>query len=155
MQPPHDLDALAFDFFRTFSRMEYALKASGYNNKNGPAKADWTAFAKAIEQFVAAPPTPALQEAIAFLFKEPPKMQFLVLGKLEWRDVAPATNSQSDALFQYIRRIRNNLFHGGKFNGRWFEPQRSEQLLQSAHSILLSAAEVDQGVREAFHGSVT
>ena len=25
--------------------------------------------------------------------------------------------------------MRNNLYHGAKFNGTWFDPQRSERLL--------------------------
>ena len=58
---------------------------------------------------------PSSRQAIELILKEPPKKQFIANGLIEWKEVAPATNSRSDALFQYIRRIRNNLFHGGKF----------------------------------------
>lgn len=38
-----DLDALVYEFFRTFARFEYALKASGFHRPNrNAAEADWT-----------------------------------------------------------------------------------------------------------------
>lgn len=62
------------------------------------------------------PPTPEVHQAIEYILKEPPKKQFIVNGSIEWRDIAPQSNSNAEILFQYIRRVRNNLFHGGKFN---------------------------------------
>lgn len=41
------------------------------------------------------------------------------------------------ALFGHIRRIRNNLHHGAKFNGTWFVPERSQKLISSALEILI------------------
>lgn len=151
---PHDqnLHSLAAEFFRVFSRIEYALKVSGFNNGDGPAEANWTKFADAIEGFVSMSSSQETQEAIEFILKEPPKKQFIVGGVMEWREVKPSTNSQADTLFQYIRRIRNNLFHGGKFNSYWFAPERSERLMRSALIVLTAAVEQELKVREAYHG---
>lgn len=98
------------------------------------------------------PSAPDLKEAIDFILNEPPKKQFIAGGVMEWRDVVPSTNSKSDTLFQYIRRIRNNLFHGGKFNGHWFAPERSERLMCAGLVVLKAAVEQEQDVRDAFHG---
>lgn len=144
------LHTLAAEFFRVFSRAEYALKASGFNKGEGPAEANWEQFAAALEAFVANPPDIEVRDAIAFVLREPPKKQFISNGYIEWREVAPNTGT-ADALFQYIRRVRNNLFHGGKFNGHWFAPERSEQLLTASLAILVAAVEVEPGVREAYH----
>src|SRR5437764_995290 len=130
-----ELHDIAAEFFRVFSRTEYALKASGFNNGDGPADANWRAFADTIETFIANPPS-EVREAIDFILREPPKKQFIVSGLIEWREVEPGTTSNADALFQYIRRVRNNLFHGGKFNGHWFEPERSERLMKASLTIL-------------------
>jgi hypothetical protein len=146
------LHNLAFEFFRVFARAEYALKASGFNRGEGPAEADWTRFAKAIEHFIANPPSDDTVRAIDFLLAEPPRKQFIVNGRIEWREVVPGTDSKSDKLFQYVRRIRNNLFHGGKFNGHWFAPERSERLMMAGLVVLRAAVEQLEGVREAYHG---
>jgi len=147
-----ELHALAAELFRVFSRTEYALKASGFNNGDGPAEANWGQFARAIEGFIARPPSPKLREARDFILREPPKKQFIVDGRMQWRDVVPNTDSNADALFQYIRRVRNNLFHGGKFNGDWFAPERSKQLITASLALLEAAVEAEPQVREAYHG---
>ena len=69
---PH-LDDLAGNFFHVFARTEYALKASGFNNGDGAAEANWRKFALAAETLIANPPSPELQEAIVFFFNAPPK----------------------------------------------------------------------------------
>lgn len=150
---PHDqaLHKLAAEFFRVFARAEYALKASGFNRGDGPAEPDWRAFAVAVEEFISNPPTQELQQAVDFILKAPPKKQFIVNGLIEWKEVKPSTNSQADTLFQYIRRIRNNLFHGGKFNGHWFAPERSECLVSAALVVLRAVVDHESRVSEAYH----
>ncbi|MBK0795138.1 hypothetical protein GZV14_28120, partial [Escherichia coli O25b:H4-ST131] len=54
---------------------------------------------------------------------------------LVWDDSLPQEKDLAKFLFLLIRRVRNNLFHGGKFNGKWFEPERSEALLQ--HGLVI------------------
>lgn len=152
MRHDQDLYSLAADFFCVFSRTEYALKASGFNKGDGPAEPNWIKFATALESFVGSPPSDEVLQAIKFILKEPPKKQCILGGQIEWREVKPSTNSQSDTLFQYIRRIRNNLFHGGKFNGHWFAPERSERLMRAALIVLKAAVEQEPKVREAYHG---
>ena len=147
-----DLDALAAEFFRVFSRTEYALKASGFNRGDGPAEANWTTFAAAVETIVDSPSAPEVKEAVDFILNDPPKKQYIASGLMEWRAVKPDTNSQADALFQYIRRIRNNLFHGGKFNGNWFAPERSERLMRAGLVVLNASVEQEPNVRKAYHG---
>ncbi len=148
---PH-LDGLAGKLFHVFSRMEYALKASGFNNGDGEAKANWRDFALAIEAVIANPPSPALQEAITFVRNAPPKKQVIVGGVIQWEISEPQTDSAADKLLIYVRRVRNNLFHGGKFNGHWFEPERSEQLLRHSLTILTACVESLPSVRDAYHG---
>lgn len=150
--PTHKmLDVIASDFLHVFARTEYALKASGFNNGDGPAEANWGHFAREVEVFVAAPPNDEVRNAIDFILSDPPKKQFLVKGQLQWKAVEPSTNSKADKLFQYIRRVRNNLFHGGKFNGHWFAPERSEALMTTSLVVLRAAIEVNAKVSDAFH----
>lgn len=148
---PH-LDQLAGKLFHVFSRTEYALKAAGYNNGDGAAEANWRAFALAVEGLIATPSTQELREAIDFFFNAPPKKQVIVGGVIQWEVSEPPINSQAEKLLIYVRRVRNNLFHGGKFNGHWFEPERSESLLRHSLTILTACVESVPTVREAYHG---
>lgn len=148
---PH-LDQLAGKLFNVFSRTEYALKAAGYNNGDGEAVANWRNFALAVENLIANPTTQELQEAIGFFFNAPPKKQVIVGGVIQWEVSEPGTNSQADKLLIYVRRVRNNLFHGGKFNGHWFAPERSEPLLRHSLTILTACVESVPAVRKAYHG---
>lgn len=148
---PH-LDQLAEKLFYVFSRTEYSLKAAGYNNGDGAAKANWKNFALAVENMIATPTTQDLQEAIEFFFSAPPKKQVIFGGVIQWEVSEPATNSKADKLLIYVRRVRNNLFHGGKFNDYWFAPERSEPLLRHSLTILSACVESVPNVREAYHG---
>ena len=146
------LDDLASQLFQVFSRTEYALKASGYNNGDGAAEANWKKFALAVEGVVANPSSLEVKEAIDFMFNAPPKKQIIVGGNIQWKVSEPSSNSRADKLLIYVRRVRNNLFHGGKFNGHWFEPERSEPLLRHSLVILSACVESVLEVREAYHG---
>lgn len=147
-----NLDELARKLFHVFSRAEYALKASGFNNGDGPAEANWRNFALSVDALIANPTSPELKEAIDFFFNAPPKKQVIIGGVIQWEVSEPQTNSQADKLLVYVRRVRNNLFHGGKFNGHWFEPERSEPLLRHSLTILSACVESVPSVQEAYHG---
>lgn len=146
------LDELASELFHVFSRTEYSLKASGYNNGDGAAKANWRKFALEVEELIACPSSGSLKEAIDFILNAPPRKQVIREGVIEWDVSEPTTDSQADKLLIYVRRVRNNLFHGGKFNGHWFAPERSEPLLKHSLVILSSCVESIPDVKSAYHG---
>ncbi|RSE62670.1 hypothetical protein EGT81_09445 [Alcaligenes faecalis] len=145
-----NLDKLAFELFQVFSRTEYALKASGFNHGDGNAKANWREFALAIEALIVHPTSLALEQAIACFHEAPPKKQIIVDGAIQWEVREPQTDSEADKLLTYVRRVRNNLFHGGKFNGHWFAPERSAPLLRHSITILIAAVRFVPSVRDAY-----
>ena len=146
------LDDLASQLFQVFSRTEYALKASGYNHGDGAAEANWRKFAQAVESVIANPSSPELKDAIDFMFNAPPKKQVIIGGNIQWEPAEPSSDSRADKLLIYVRRVRNNLFHGGKFNGHWFEPERSEPLLRHSLVILSACVESVPEVSKAYYG---
>ena len=72
-------------------------------------------------------------------------------GELAWDESPVQSTSKAQLVLLLIRRIRNNLFHGGKFNGRWFEPERSELLMHHALIILKACAMNHAAVSEAYN----
>lgn len=152
-QPLLQLDSLAWEFFQEFARCEYCLKTVGLRepNRREPT-ADWGAFAAEVRPVLEAP-DPGLAPAVSYYLQRPPKKQAIVEGKLDWVESVPDHGSQAELILRLICRVRNNLFHGGKFNGHWFEPQRSEELLRYGVQILRAVIASHDKVREAHAGS--
>lgn len=145
-----ELNELSLQVFRTFARCEYALKAAGFHNGEGKAEANWRGFALSIEDLFVEPLTPALKAAVDYILAHPPKKQIIKNDLLEWEAAPPETDSRADLVLLYVRRVRNNLFHGGKFNGHWFDPERSEVLLRHSLQILTSSIQHSDRVRQAY-----
>ena len=152
MPSDRELNRAATKFFRVFSRAEYALKASGFHKGDGNAEANWDTFAKEVSGLIDTPSNQHLATAIDFILNSPPKKQVIVNGVIDWNDAKPTNTSSSQNLFVYIRRVRNNLFHGGKFNGHWFSPERSMELISSSITILNHCIAHVKPVNLAYHG---
>lgn len=150
MLEPLDLDRLSFDFFREFSRCEYCLKAVGFRRPGDTAEPDWGAFAGAVQQCFETPPNDEFARAVQYYLDSPPKKQIVRDGLLAWEDVVPQHESRADLLIQLLRRVRNNLFHGGKFNGHFFAPQRSGELLRHGLVILKGVVNAHPQVQDAY-----
>ena len=144
------LDTLSFDFFKLFSRLEYSLKAASFHTGEGNANPNWTTFAQDIHLKFQALQNENLDGAKQYILANPPKKQVIEQGNITWSDSAPTQVNDTDLLLLYVRRVRNNLFHGGKFNGNWFAPQRSEELLNSSIIVLRHALEMNANVKQAF-----
>jgi len=148
-----DLDELAHLMFRQFSRMEYALKATGYlKQPGGNVQADWDSFAAKIDaEFrVRTDGDPILKDAVDYLTAQPPKKQVFEQGGLGWRDVIPTSATRTGVLLLCVARVRNNLFHGGKFNGNWLDPERSGDLIPRCLVVLDACLAAAPDVRTAF-----
>jgi len=150
------LDELAFTFFKLFAQYEYALKAMQYTRvgAGGQAEPDWDRFSKEVGNQVLESPSEDLASALEYLFDQPPKKQVLNNGVLSWQ-VVPNTERSPQILFSHIRRVRNNLYHGGKFNGHWFDPDRSEELISKALLVLQPLEVINNDIAEAIRGNHT
>lgn len=145
---------LVFDFFITFSRFECALKNSiRYARINGlKVAADWTRFASSIQDTFDKTYSPELDAAVEYIINNPPKVQHLENNQLVWHHLEIENNTPlTTRLDLYIRTIRNNLFHGGKFNGV-YEPDISRNyiLISNAMIILNDWLRLNEVVRILF-----
>jgi hypothetical protein len=149
------LDQLAFQFFRLFAQCEYALKAMGYgrNVRNGDsAEADWDRFANDIGVLLLQEQREDVVAARTYLFTEPPKREVWVNGRVDWA-VVPNDDRSVQMLFAHIRRVRNNLYHGGKFNAEWIAPDRSKALISKSLLLLQHLTDTHRGLGEAIRGN--
>lgn len=82
--------------------------------------------------------------------EEPPRKQVIEKGLLEWKAVSAHGQTLGEQLLVYVRRVRDNLFHGGKFNGHWFAPERSEVLMRYSLTVLHACMDACPQVARAF-----
>jgi hypothetical protein len=149
----NELDNLAYRFFREFSRMEYALKVVGDLRRNdGSAEACWKVFAQRIHHDLQLriQNDPQLFEKVNFINAHPPKKQIVVNRELRWIDNVPDGDNESVILIEHVKRVRNNLFHGGKFNGNWLDPERSSQLIDASLVVIVACRNICPRVNEAY-----
>lgn len=149
-----ELDRLAFRFFKLFAQCEYALKAMGYGRagKADAAEPEWDRFANEEGTLLLRVESAGIVAARTYLFENPPKRQVWVNGSVAWTTV-PNTERSAQILFAHIRRVRNNLYHGGKFHGRWIDPDRSSELISKSLLLLEHLVNADAGLLEAIQGN--
>ena len=144
-----NLDTLAFEFFREFARCECCMKVVGFRMTSRKAQPDWDKFAKALDP-VLDRAKPKVAPAIKYFFEHPPKQQIVENGKLTWDKDEPDGGRSTKRLLELLRRVRNNLFHGGKFTDCYLEPERDIQLLEHGLVLLQVCIASEPSVRDAY-----
>lgn len=131
-----DDQQLATEFFAAFAGAEYTLKERGYikRGRDDGAGADWDAYAQAISGLFKKQRDPEFRAAWADLTTSPPRKQVVRNGHLAWQSTSrgPKWTDEYWGLL-LARRVRNNLFHGGKFILGGFDGYaRDRSLVQAA-----------------------
>jgi hypothetical protein len=150
---------LLLDFFLTFSKFEYALKNSGFfikhpDQPNGapPAEPDWDTFAVSLRTVFDSTKSEELKEACRYLLESPPNKQVIVNDAPAWETPTRSQVTDFEFLLRAIRIVRNNLFHGGKYNIEFHETtERTCKLLQSTLVVLNECLRLAPNVCNAFN----
>jgi hypothetical protein len=143
-------------YFELFSKMEYALKNSGFVLDKGYAEADWNSFINHVSGSM----TINMDDNIKYLMEKPPKKQIVIKGIAGYPKEPHEKIKDGDykEMICACKRIRNNLFHGGKMgndtdhsdedpNG---DPDRNAKLITAAIKILEAAKNACPIVKEKF-----
>lgn len=112
---------LVYEFLVVFARFEFALKKCGFlqgKMDDDDAKPNWDTFAAepSVKATFETTGTPEVVNAVDELLAHPPTKQIVKAGKWEWDEgeIFQASRKAANVLL-LVRRVRNNLFHGGKF----------------------------------------
>lgn len=137
--------------FKVMMRLEFALKETGCcrATSNHYAEVDWDRFAN---ERLGASFFDAIKLAgnVNDLLQAPPKRQTVNdQGYLSWEQVGPVSNIQE--LIGSLRRVRNNLFHGGKSGDP--DKDRNDALIGNALSVVDAILRHDHNLRMMFEGN--
>jgi hypothetical protein len=146
-----DLD-LVHEFFFVFSRFEYALLSTCYPGKgNGGVRPDWDKFARDHDQAFT-DLTDQEQKAVRYYEESPPKKQAIESGILVWKEAPPQDKEPLVRLLILVRRVRNNLFHGPKFNALvGGESKGDTNLLEHGVTILHACLRISSDISDKFY----
>lgn len=145
-----DFYRVAWPFFRTFSRFEYALKCTGYatGNEKG-VSADWKKFA-CDHNAIFLENKQKLKASLDYFSKNPPHIQILTENKLDWKEPEKFDENSNCELYWFLRavkHVRNNLFHGGKYP---YDLNRDSCLLNHGKKILDICLKFNREVEKYF-----
>lgn len=138
------------NFFLTFARFEFALKATGFFRPRSrrrrrqteadeypDAEPDWNAFATSIEDSFRPDNDANLRKACEYVLQFPPHREVVANGKLMWETRGPSEGlPEIKRLLLAVRWVRNNLFHGAKFSPVHGDAERNARLLTSSLIVL-------------------
>lgn len=144
------LPPLSYKLFKIFARFEFALKMAGYAAMSrGKVEVAWDRFANS------APLGPFFFDQVRqlnvcpTLLDSPPKADLIDNGQYGFQPHATPPGSAQE-LFGAVRRVRNNLFHGGKYFDN--DKRRDRLFVREAIAVLLLAAEQHTDVNFFFEG---
>ena len=134
-------DGVLLKFFVNFSRFEYALKRAGFvtSGEYHSAKANWRGFAEKVSVGLGDVTEEEFKNAKSYLIKHPPRRQVFRDHSIRW-EANGRWNKESEGqyLLRLVRDVRNNLFHGGKYDNESVDDQslRNSELLSASLTIL-------------------
>lgn len=144
---------LIIEFMATFSRLEYALKSTKFPSGNSHrVDANWDAFANQIDTQFTNLQDNELINACSLLLTSPPRKQVLRNGQLTFKVQTVDQNQKvTQQILKFVRTVRNNLFHGGKYLpiGE-SEVGRNEALVRASLKILKACINLDIDVKRSY-----
>lgn len=155
------------EFFYTFARFEYALKAARFFRSRArrqrhpmkpedypDAEPDWPRFAKSLRNTFRSDTSPELRAACEYLLHNPPHREVVAGDGLVWETRAPSDDlPEVDKVLLSVRWVRNNLFHGAKFSPVHGSPGRNVALIDHSLVVLRACLTLSAHVKDAYDSS--
>ena len=146
---------LVYKFFYAFSCFEFALKTTSFLKNENTANPDWDSFATLVDSNnkLAEIESADFKKGVKYFFDNPPKKQVVTNGVLDWEEYEkPKDFFNFKELLMLVRRVRNNLFHGGKFSsGLEQGSERNRDLISYGLIILNKCVDLNEDIKLKFN----
>jgi hypothetical protein len=144
-------EGVVLEFFVTFSRFECALKRARFvkGDKHGNAHPDWEKFVRKVARRLGEITGGEFIKAKSYLLQNPPlKQVFRKPDKgVRWEENCKRDGeSEGEYLLRLVRAVRNNLFHGGKYEYSVViddHALRNNELLKASLTVLEMCLELE------------
>jgi len=136
---------LVICFFNYFSRFEHALKMRGFKKLDRDGYIVGVAWRSYNPEIQYPTKTNQLDKAIEYLCQFPVKRQ---KDNLSWEAVSPITPANFSDALNAVPKIRNNLFHGGKYLKP--DPKRDSALINAAIVLIKACLICDSQLKHEF-----
>ena len=136
--------------FKIMMRLEFSLKEIGYSRaaNSNSVEVDWDRFSNISLGRLFFEKIKESGKA-KNLIQYPPKLQSIVeKDRLDWVEKGEVSNIQE--LIGALRRVRNNLFHGGKSGD--VDSDRNKYLVSEALLVVDYILQNDENLRNIFEG---
>jgi hypothetical protein len=148
--PPFPARDLIFQFFWSFATFECAMKRAGLckaGRRHRTAEPNWDAFEGRIREIALG--SESFRVAAKTLIELAPKCQVFDDETLGWETAEQGEADDVDYALFLLRTVRNNLFHGGKYEhgGPIQDVARDTQILTAALELLGECYKLDDRVR--------
>ncbi|MBL4829424.1 MAG: hypothetical protein JKY55_06015 [Aliivibrio sp.] len=149
---------LVYEFLVVFLRLEYAAKMNEFvvplaeGEQERKLTVLWEDVSDQIEEnwTVALREDDELKNAADYYDTYPPEKQILTTDGIEFKNTEIQNVASSLKLLLAVRRVRNNLFHGGKAS-KSENVERSSALLRNGITIILGAVQCNVDLSMHFH----
>jgi hypothetical protein len=112
---------------------------------------DWDKFAREHDQAFT-DLTEHERKAVRYYEESPAKKQAIGSGRLLWKEAPPQASERLLRLLILVRRVRNNLFHGPKFNALvGGESKGDTNLLEHGLTILHACLRISSDISDKFY----
>ena len=147
--------ALVCEFFGVVARFEYAMKATTYctGDRYGNALPNWRELKEKLGQPISEVEASPAVEAIAYLLEEPPQVQMYVDGRVEFVQLELDGENSGAKAIDAAKRVRNNLFHGGKHTPH-SPPERDTRLIKASMAVIEACLSVNEALNTEFEHQV-
>ncbi|WP_339867064.1 hypothetical protein [uncultured Algoriphagus sp.] len=140
---------LCSDFLILYSRFEYALKECGFLQTSTRVMASIEKYVSSIKDKFKLESGSKLEVAINFIIESPPKVFQIRNESLIWEE-KKEDGETLEVLPEYLRRVRNNLLHGGKFYGGIETGSRNLNLISNSIIIIEYWIDLNEDVKSKF-----
>ena len=142
---------LVCQFFGAFARFEYAMKAIGYCQKGhrGRAEPNWVELKTDLAEKLVPSLNASERDLIGYMLANPPQVQKYVEKQAVFKDEDLRGDSDGAKAIEAAKRVRNNLFHGGKHTPH-SEPDRDTRLIEAAMTVLRACLSIHPALNAEF-----
>ena len=146
---------LVCEFFAAFARFEFAMKETRFcrGDQHGNAIPNWNLLKSELGSLITPFADGEKRDLVDYLLTEPPEIQKVRNGRPQFEPVPLSGANPGAQAIEAAKRVRNNLFHGGKHTPH-SSAERDTKLINGAFVVLDACLAADPDLNSTFEQQI-